>query len=93
MSLTITYLGHSGFLFDDGAAVLCVDPFLTGNPLAVHAPDDIRCNALAITHGHGDHVGDTISIAKANGAKVIAPYELAEYFGEQGLEVEPGNHR
>lgn len=92
MTLNVTYLGHSGFLFDDGKHVLAVDPFLTGNPLARHKPADIRCQTIALTHGHGDHLGDTVAIAKANGATVIACWEIAEYLGEQGIQrVEPGN--
>ena len=91
MSLTITYLGHSGFLLDDGAHVLCIDPFLTGNPLAKHRPDGIRCNLVALTHGHADHVGDTVAIARANGAKVIASWELASFLAEHDVETEPGN--
>lgn len=92
MTLNITYLGHSGFLFDDGKHVLAVDPFLTGNPLARHKPADIRCQYVALTHGHGDHLGDTVAIAKANGATVIACWEITEYLGEQGIQrLEPGN--
>lgn len=92
MTLNITYLGHSGFLFDDGKHVLAVDPFLTGNPLARHKPADIRCQTIGLTHGHGDHLGDTVAIAKANGATVIACWEITEYLGEQGVQrLEPGN--
>lgn len=92
MPLTITFLGHSGFLFSDGNKTLAVDPFLTGNDLAKHKPEDIRCDYIALTHGHEDHVGDTVAIAKANNATVIAVYELAMYLNSQGVEkVEPGN--
>ena len=92
MALTITYLGHSGFLFDDGTHRLAVDPFLTGNPLARHEPKDIECQYIALTHGHADHVGDTVAIAKANGATVIAAFELCEFLGEQGVSrCDPGN--
>jgi len=92
MPLNITYLGHSGFVFDDGEHKLVVDPFLTGNGLARHKPEDITCDYLALTHGHADHFGDTLAILKANGATAIAPFEVCEYLGELGHEAcEPGN--
>lgn len=92
MALNITYLGHAGFLLSDGAQTLAIDPFLTGNPLAVHQPEDITCSFVALTHGHADHLGDTLSIAKANDATVIGAFEITEYLGEQGLsKLEPMN--
>ncbi|MEP0848098.1 MAG: metal-dependent hydrolase [Phycisphaerae bacterium] len=90
--LNITYLGHSGFLFEDGKHAVAVDPFLTGNPLAKHKPADIRCQYVALTHGHSDHLGDTVTIAKNCGATVIACWEITEYLAEQGIQrLEPGN--
>lgn len=92
MPADITFLGHSGFLFSDGEHTLAVDPFLTGNPKAVHTPGEIRCTHIALTHGHADHFGDTIELAKANNAPVFAAFEITEYLGEQGVtNVEPGN--
>ncbi len=92
MPLDITYLGHSGFLFCDGKITLAVDPYLTGNPVAVHKPEQINCRYIALTHGHGDHIGDTIPIARRTGATVIAPYEVCNYLNEQGIDkTEAGN--
>lgn len=92
MPLKITFLGHSGFVFEDGAHTLVVDPFLTGNPVAVTRPDSLRCTHIAITHGHGDHIGDAVAIAKANKAMVIAAFEICNFFAEQGVErCEQGN--
>ena len=92
MALSITFLGHAGFLFDDGAKKLAVDPFLTENPIAVHSADDIEADYIALTHGHFDHISDTPTIAKRTGATVIGSFEIANYLGEQGIEqVEPGN--
>lgn len=92
MPLTITFLGHSGFLFDDGKYRLAVDPFLTGNPLAVHKPQDIQCQYIALTHGHSDHFGDTIPIARKNNATVVAVFEICEFCAEQGIrKCDPGN--
>lgn len=87
MALDITYLGHSGFLLSDGAHFVAIDPFLTNNPLATTKPDDVTCNTILLSHGHEDHIGDTESIAKRNGATVIACYEIATWAGEQGLHA------
>lgn len=86
MPLTITFLGHAGFLLGDGTHTLAIDPFLTDNPLAKHTPGDIRCDTIALTHGHSDHVGDTVAIAAANGATVMASFELCNFLTEQGVE-------
>lgn len=92
MPLDITYLGHSGFLFGDGEHTLVVDPFLTDNPKARHRPDDIDCQFIALTHGHFDHVGDSIAIAKRNDANVIAAFELTALFEDEGhANTNPGN--
>lgn len=92
MSLNITYLGHSGFLFSDGKTTLAVDPFLTGNPVAKHQPGDVRCQYIALTHGHADHLGDTLALAQANDANVIAAWEIAQYLEEQGHKnLNPAN--
>lgn len=92
MPLNITFLGHSGFVFDDGQHRVAVDPFLTGNPLATHTPDQVACEYVALSHGHGDHFGDTLPIARANDATVIAAFEVCEYVNEQGhAKTDPGN--
>jgi L-ascorbate metabolism protein UlaG (beta-lactamase superfamily) len=92
MALTINFLGHSGFLLSDGKHRLVIDPFLTGNPAARSKPEDIQCDYIALTHGHADHFGDTVTIAKASDATVVAAFEITEYLGEQGIgKVEPGN--
>lgn len=92
MPVNVTYLGHSGFLLDDGKCAVAVDPFLTGNPLAQHKPADIKCQYVALTHGHADHLGDTAAIAKANGATLIAVFEVCEFLVGAGVtKTEPGN--
>ena len=95
MSVTITFFGHSAFALEaDGTRVL-IDPFLTGNPLAEQAgirADDQAADAIVLTHGHGDHLGDTVPIAKRTGATVYCAFEVHEYLQEQGVEkTEPGN--
>jgi len=92
MPIELTFLGHAGFLINSGEHALVIDPFLSGNPLAKHKPGDVKCTHIALTHGHADHIGDTVDIAKANGATVFGAFEIAEFLGSQGVEkVEPGN--
>jgi L-ascorbate metabolism protein UlaG (beta-lactamase superfamily) len=86
MSLTIEYLGHSGFVLSDGSHTLVVDPYLTGNPRAGRAPESVECDYIALTHGHADHVGDTVKIAAQTGAPVIAVYELCDWLSKQGVQ-------
>jgi L-ascorbate metabolism protein UlaG (beta-lactamase superfamily) len=84
--MEIRYLGHAVFeLAHDGVTVL-IDPFLTGNPKAAAAADDLQPDAIFVTHGHADHVGDTTAIAKRTGATVVAITELAREFVEDGVE-------
>lgn len=91
MTLSITFLGHAGFLFDDGhdGGRLCVDPFLTGNPKAVHKTADIRCDYVAFTHGHDAHFNPSgWTIARENEATCIANFEICEYLNQHvGLET------
>ncbi|MCZ6574159.1 MAG: metal-dependent hydrolase [Planctomycetota bacterium] len=87
MALEITYLGHSAFLFSDGTHRVAVDPWLTGNPVAKHQTSDIQVGHVILTHGHEDHLGDTIEIAKNNDATVIAPYEVSIYADSQGCQT------
>lgn len=84
--LKLTYHGHSCFeLQADGDRVI-VDPFITGNRHATITPADVKVDAILISHGHGDHVGDAIEIARANDALVIANFEICSWFQRQGVE-------
>jgi L-ascorbate metabolism protein UlaG (beta-lactamase superfamily) len=95
MSVTITYFGHSAFALEAGGARVLIDPFFTGNPLAEKAGivgSEQRADAIVLTHGHGDHLGDTVPIAKRTGATVFCAWEIHEYLHEQGVtKTEPGN--
>ncbi|HEY5246549.1 MAG TPA: metal-dependent hydrolase, partial [Acidimicrobiales bacterium] len=64
-----------------------IDPFLTGNPKAAVSADEVPATTLLLTHGHGDHVGDTVAIGKRTGAPLVAITELAGEMKEEGLEV------
>ncbi|MDR9856004.1 metal-dependent hydrolase [Paenibacillus sp. VCA1] len=85
--MKITYYGHSCVLVEAEGKRIIIDPFLTGNPVATVSPKDIRVDAVLLTHGHGDHFGDCIEIAKANACPIVAVYELAEYCKSQGAEA------
>lgn len=92
MSLELTWLGHSGFLLHAGDVTVAIDPFLTGNPKAPFGPERVRCHAIVVTHGHGDHLGDTVAIARVNGATVFGSWELCNYLDAQGVtKTEAGN--
>ena len=84
-----TFLGHSCVTIEEGAHKLIIDPFITDNPVSPTKPEKIDVGWVLLTHGHGDHVGDAISIAKRNKATVIASFELANLCGALGVEVHP----
>lgn len=75
--MQIRYLGHAAFELKDGDTTILVDPFLTGNPKAAATADELEADAILLTHGHADHYGDTLSIARRTGATVLAIVELA----------------
>ena len=88
MAGTLTWLGHATFRLDTpGGKRVYIDPFLNGNP---KCPDDEReperVDIIAITHGHGDHVGDAVELGKKFSCTIVAPVELADWFGNQGIE-------
>lgn len=87
--MKLTYHGHSCFLAEAGGKSVIIDPFLTGNPKAVAKAEDIKVDAVLVTHGHSDHLGDAIDIAKRNNAPIIAPFELAVYCGGKGAPIHP----
>jgi L-ascorbate metabolism protein UlaG (beta-lactamase superfamily) len=85
--LKLTYLSHSSFILNDGKFRLIIDPFITGNPTLPDGFDKVEVDFVVLTHAHGDHLGDAISIAKRCDALVIAVNELANYMTEQGCKA------
>lgn len=90
--MKLTFLGHSAILLETSGGRILVDPFLTGNPVAIQKAEEIECEFIALTHGHEDHFGDTLEIARRNDATVIANAEIATYCQAHGCRVHPLNH-
>lgn len=84
--MEIRFLGHSCFELTEGSTRVLIDPFLSENPLAAAAPADLDPTHLFLTHGHFDHLGDTVDIAKRSGAFCVASKELAGELTEDGIE-------
>lgn len=84
--MNITYHGHSVVKIAVEGKTIIIDPFLTGNSLTDLSADVEVVDAILLTHGHNDHVGDTVAIAKKNAAPVVAPVEAADYLSTQGVE-------
>ncbi|HWE34786.1 MAG TPA: metal-dependent hydrolase [Solirubrobacteraceae bacterium] len=89
--MEIRFLGHACFTLSDGDATVLIDPFLSGNPKAAIAANDVAATTILLTHGHGDHLGDTVDIAKRTGATTVAIVELANELGEEGVDVKDPN--
>jgi L-ascorbate metabolism protein UlaG (beta-lactamase superfamily) len=85
-AVEVRWLGHSAFHLSGGGADVLVDPFLSGNPKAAATADELPADAILLTHGHGDHLGDTVDIAKRTGATVVAIVELAAEIEGEGVE-------
>ncbi len=84
--MEIRYLGHSAIQLTHEGTTVLVDPFLTGNPKAAASADDLDADAILLTHGHVDHIGDTVAIAKRTGADVLAIVEIAGELQGDGVE-------
>ena len=93
--MKITWFGHSCFRIECGANVIMVDPFLSGNPTyegTVEAATEGVTHVI-LTHGHDDHIGDTVDICKSSGAPLIENFEICMYLNGKGVEnIDPGNH-
>ncbi len=81
-----TWYGHATHGLDTDGHKLLIDPFFTDNPSATITADEAEASFILVSHGHGDHVGDAIPIAKRTGATVISNFEIANWFSTQGVE-------
>jgi L-ascorbate metabolism protein UlaG (beta-lactamase superfamily) len=85
--MKISYHGHSFVQIKSGGKTILIDPFITGNGLTEIKSADIYPDVIILTHGHGDHIGDTVELAKKSGALVISNFEIATYLSWQGLKT------
>lgn len=91
MALKFTWYGHAALGLETDGQKVVIDPFLKGNPAAAIAPESVDANFILLSHGHGDHLGDTVAIAKRTGAMVISVNEIAVWLRNQGIEAH-GQH-
>ncbi len=86
---SLTFLGHSCWKIEADKMVIMIDPFINGNPHSPVQESEVTAGYLIVTHAHGDHLGDAVSIAKRSGGTIIANYEIAVFCGKQGAAVHP----
>jgi len=86
MATRVRWLGHSTLFIESDGQRLLIDPFFTGNPAAPIQASASEADFILVSHGHGDHVGDAVSIAQRTGATIIANYEIAGWFEKQGVK-------
>ena len=86
MAIKITWYGHACFLVDTGEARILIDPFITGNPQSPVKADDVAADHILVSHGHADHLGDAVDIAKRTGATVISNFEIQTWVSNQGVQ-------
>jgi L-ascorbate metabolism protein UlaG (beta-lactamase superfamily) len=84
--MEIRFLGHACFELVEGDRRVLIDPFVTGNPKAAVEASELEPTHILLTHGHGDHLGDTVDIARRTGAQVLAIVELANEIAGRGVE-------
>lgn len=87
--MRVSYHGHSVVKVETGKHTILIDPFINGNDACDLDAETVQADVILLTHGHNDHVGDTMEIAKRNDALVVAPNELAVYLGFKGLKTHP----
>jgi len=92
MTNKLTWYGHATLGLETGGYKLIIDPFFSGNPTASTTADAVEADFILISHGHGDHVGDGVALAKRTGATVISNDEIANWFARQGVEKTHGQH-
>ncbi len=92
MSTKMRWLGHSCMWIESDGQRLLIDPFLNGNPKAAAKPEELSPHFILVSHGHGDHVGDTIAIAQRTGATVICNYEISEWLAKKNVKAHGMQH-
>ena len=87
--MKVSYHAHSVVKVEANGKTILIDPFITGNENCDLKLESVKADVILLTHGHNDHVGDTEEIAKNNDSLVVAPFELANYLGDKGLNTPP----
>ncbi|WML59476.1 metal-dependent hydrolase [Neobacillus sp. PS2-9] len=85
--MKVSYHGHSVVQIQTNGKTIIIDPFITGNSLTDLSIDEVKPDVIILTHGHGDHVGDTVELAKRNNALVIANADLCAFLSFQGVKT------
>ena len=89
MPVKLTYHGHAAWSIESDGRKILIDPFFTDNPLADTSADKVEADFILVSHAHGDHLGDTIAIAKRTNATVISNFEIYNYCVQQGVNAHP----
>ena len=87
MAFKLTWIGHATLALETNGYHVLVDPYISQNPTTSADPAAIAADYILVTHGHGDHLGDTIEIAKRTGAMVIANFEICNWLEKKGIKV------
>jgi L-ascorbate metabolism protein UlaG (beta-lactamase superfamily) len=86
MATTITWFGHNAWSIETGGATILVDPFLEDSPTSPVRAQEVKADFILLSHGHGDHLGDTVAIAKRTGATVMTNFEVGQWIGKKGVD-------
>jgi L-ascorbate metabolism protein UlaG (beta-lactamase superfamily) len=86
MTTTITWFGHNAWSIETGGTTILVDPFLDDSPTSPVKARDVKADSILLSHGHSDHLGDTVAIAKRTGATVITNFEVGQWIGKKGVD-------
>lgn len=85
MATKVTWLGHNAWSIENANTTILVDPFLNDSPTAPVKAEDVKADFILLSHGHFDHLGDTVGIAKRTGTKVITNFEVSQWLAKQGV--------
>ncbi len=92
MDTIFTWYGHATLGLETQGIKLVIDPYFTGNPVAPITQEQVHADYILITHGHGDHVGDSVAIAQRTNAEVISNFEIAKWLAAKGVKKTHGQH-
>lgn len=91
MTSQLTWYGHATLGLETGGQHILIDPYFNNNPAATIKADKVKADFILVSHGHNDHVGDSLAIARRTGALVISNYEISNWFSDQGINAH-GQH-